>query len=87
MKKPPRDRNQGLLTLPLIAHSHLFLGRVEGMGSLCLFFYVLDRGGWTLGQALSLNDLLHRSATGITLSTILLMQTGNFINRRFATRS
>jgi len=87
MKKPPRDRNQGLLTLPLVAHSYLFLGLVEGILSLCLFFYVLDRGGWTFGQDLSSNEPLYRSATGITLSTILLMQIGNFIGRRFANRS
>jgi len=87
MKKPPRDRRQGLLTLPLIAHSYLFLGLVEGIWSLCLFFYVLDRGGWTFGQDLYLNEPLYQSATGITLSTILLMQIGNFIGRRFATHS
>ncbi len=87
MKKPPRDRNKGLLTLPLIAHSYLFLGLLEGIWSLCLFFYVLIQGGWKYGQDLSSGDPLYQSATGIALSTILLMQIGNLLGRRFAGRS
>jgi len=87
MEKPPRDRNKGLLTLPLIAHSYLFLGLVEGAWSLCLFFYVLVQGGWKYGQDLSSIDPLYQSATGITLSTILLMQIGNLLGRRFTGRS
>ena len=87
MKKPPRDRNQGLLTLPLICHSYLFLGLLEGMWSLFLFFYVLKQGGWRYGQPLSSTDPLYHSATGIALATILLMQIGNLLGRRFACRS
>ena len=87
MKKPPRVRNQGLLTLPLISHSYLFLGLLEGLWSLFLFFYVLTAGGWRYGQPLSSTDPLYHSATGIALATILLMQIGNLLGRRFACRS
>ncbi len=87
MKKPPRDQNQGLLTLPLISHSYLFLGLLEGAWSLFLFFYVLKTGGWQYGQPLSSTDPLYHSATGIALATILLMQIGNLLGRRFARRS
>ncbi len=87
MKKPPRDRSKGLLTLPLISHSYLFLGLLEGLWSLFLFFYVLVEGGWQYGQELSSNTPLYQSATGIALSTILLMQIGNLLGRRFAYRS
>ena len=87
MKKPPRDRNQGLLTLPLICHSYLFLGLLEGMWSLFLFFYVLHAGGWHYGQPLAPTSPLYHSATGIALATILLMQIGNLLGRRFSYRS
>jgi len=87
MKNPPRDRSKGLLTLPLISHSYLFLGLLEGLWSLSLFFYVLVDGGWRYGQQMSWNDPLYQSATGIALSTILLMQIGNLLGRRFAFRS
>jgi len=87
MKRPPRDWNKGLLTFPLIAHSYLFLGLLEGIWSLCLFFYVLIQGGWKYGQELASSNPLYQSATGIALSTILLMQIGNLIGRRFTVRS
>ena len=87
MKDPPRDRNQGLLSFPLIAHSYFFLGLIEAIFSLSLFFWVLFSGGWEWGQVLASTDPLYRSATGITLSSILLMQIGNLFGRRSRTQS
>ncbi len=82
MKEPPRDRKKGLLTLPLVVHSYLFLGLIEAAISLSLFFWVLDAGGWHWGQEMGVADPLYRSATGIALSSILLMQIGNHFGRR-----
>lgn len=82
MREPPRDRKRGLLTLPLIVHSYLFLGLIEAVFSLALFFWVLVSGGWTWGQELTAADPLYRSATGIALASILLMQIGNLFGRR-----
>jgi sodium/potassium-transporting ATPase subunit alpha len=45
------------------------------------------QGGWEYGQSLATNDPLYRSATGIALATILLMQIGNLIGRRFIYRA
>ena len=87
MSQPPRDLTEGLLTPGLLIHSYLFLGLLEGAWSLFLFFYVLVRGGWQYGQTLFADSPLHRSATGIALSTILLMQIGNLIGRRSSHRS
>jgi sodium/potassium-transporting ATPase subunit alpha len=87
MTRAPRDLGQGLLTTPLILHSYCFLGLFEGIWSLGLFFYVLVDGGWRYGAPLPSDSPLYRSAVGITLATILLMQIGNLIGRRFATRS
>jgi len=87
MQEPPRAREQGLLTLPLIAHSYGFLGLIEAAFSLSLFFWVLFDGGWQWGQEMATNDTLYRSATGIALSSILLMQIGNLFGRRSRTGS
>jgi sodium/potassium-transporting ATPase subunit alpha len=87
MRKPPRRREQRLLTPALICHSYLFLGLLEAAWSLGLFFLVLVQGGWHYGQDLAMSDPLYRSATGIALATILLMQIGNLIGRRFERRS
>ena len=87
MRQPPREREQGLLTWPLIAHSYLFLGLIEAAFALGLFFWVLDHGGWMWGQELAAGDPLYHSATGITLSAIILMQIGNLFGRRSRYRS
>lgn len=87
MRHPPRRRDQGLLTPGLICHSYLFLGLLEALWSMGLFFLVLVLSGWQYGQDLGVSDPLYRSATGIALATILLMQIGNLVGRRFARRS
>jgi sodium/potassium-transporting ATPase subunit alpha len=87
MERPPRPREQGLLTPALVAHSYLFLGLLEALWSLTLFFVVLTAGGWRYGMDLAADDPLYRSATGIALATILLMQIGNLAGRRFTRRS
>jgi sodium/potassium-transporting ATPase subunit alpha len=60
---------------------------IEGAWSLYLFFLVLTNGGWTYGEEISTSDPLLHSAMGIALSTILLMQIGNLLGRRFTYRS
>jgi sodium/potassium-transporting ATPase subunit alpha len=87
MTRPPRNRDEPLLDFRLVAHSYFFLGLLEAGYSLSLFFWVLHAGGWHYGDRLTATDPLYQSATGIALSTIMLMQIGNFIGRRSTTRS
>jgi len=87
MSRSPRRRDEPLLSFRLMAHSYLFLGLIEATYALFLFFWVLHSGGWRYGQLLSASDPLYRSATGMALATIMLMQIGNLIGRRSATRS
>ncbi len=87
MKQPPRGQEFRLLSPGLVVHSYLFLGLLEAMWSLGLFFYVLVDGGWQFGMELAADDPLYRSATGIALATILLMQIGNLVGRRYAKSS
>ena len=87
MRHPPRGRDFRLLSTGLVVHSYLFLGLLEALWSLSLFFYVLIDGGWSYGVELASDDPLYRSATGIALATILLMQIGNLIGRRYARAS
>jgi len=88
MKRPPRSERDGLLSRPILAHSYLFLGLIEAAWSLTLFFLVLELGGWHLGDPIpDASDPLYQSATGIALATILLMQIGNLVGRRYRDRS
>jgi len=88
MRRGARSMREGLLSLPVLAHSYLFLGLIEACWSLSLFFWVLSSGGWHYGDpVMDAADPLYRSATGIALSTILLMQIGNLIGRRYLEQS
>ena len=82
MQHPPRRLDQRLLSFRLMATAYLFLGVIQAAFSLFLFFLVLHQGGWHWGQELAENDPLYRSATGITLAAIVLMQVGNVVGRR-----
>ena len=82
MRRPPRPLAQPLLSAPLMVTAYLFLGMIQAAFSLLLFFLVLHQGGWHWGQELAEGDPLYRSATGITLASIILMQVGNVLGRR-----
>ncbi len=87
MLQPPRSSDFRLLSPGLVCHSYLFLGLLEAAWSLGLFFYVLVDGGWRYGMPMADADPLYRSATGIALATILLMQIGNLVGRRYTRAS
>jgi len=82
MRQPPRDRRQALMNPPLLLHSYGFLGLIEAAFSMSLFFWVLIAGGWTWGVDLPSDSRLYNSATGIALTSIVLMQIGNLFGRR-----
>jgi sodium/potassium-transporting ATPase subunit alpha len=82
MEQPPRSRRERLLTLAVVAHSYLFLGMIQAVWALFLFFLVLTQGGWHYGQELPTSDPLVRSGMGIALASIMISQIGNFVGRR-----
>jgi sodium/potassium-transporting ATPase subunit alpha len=87
MNRPPRGRRGRLLDTNLILRSYLFLGLVEAVWAMFMFFLVLHLGGWRYGHDLAANDPLYRSATGVTLVSVVFAQIGNLIGRRYETRS
>jgi len=87
LKQPPRRAEERLLSFRVMATAYLFLGMIQAGFSLALFFFVLYRGGWRWGVELAPTDALYRSATGMTLASVVLMQIGNLIGRRSLRRS
>ena len=87
MNRPPRGRRGRLLDTKLILRSYLFLGLVEAVWAMLMFFLVLHLGGWRYGHDLVANDPLYRSATGVTLVSVVFTQIGNLIGRRYETHS
>jgi calcium-translocating P-type ATPase len=77
MQRPPRSREDRLLTRGLLVRAYLFLGSVEAAAAMSAFFFVLVAGGWRTGQELSQGDLLYRQATTACLTAIVCMQVVN----------
>jgi sodium/potassium-transporting ATPase subunit alpha len=87
MNRPPRGRRGRLLDTKLILRSYLFLGLIEAVWAMFMFFLALHLGGWRYGQVLAATDPLYRSATGVTLVSVVFTQIGNLIGRRYEARS
>jgi sodium/potassium-transporting ATPase subunit alpha len=87
MALPPRGLHGRLLDAKLVLRSYLFLGLIEALWAIGMFFLVLHLGGWRYGEALAPTNLLYRSATGVTLVAVVFAQVANLIGRRFEARS
>ena len=77
MNRPPRRRNERLLSWPLLARAYLFLGPLEALGALAAFFFVLGAGGWHYGDLPLPTDPLYLQATTACLAAIVLAQMVN----------
>jgi sodium/potassium-transporting ATPase subunit alpha len=83
MQRPPRPRNERLLSLPLLLRTYLFLGIIESAVAMGGFFVYLYSQGWTWETPLDWSSPLYRQATTVTLAGIVLAQVANV----FACRS
>ncbi|MBI3395417.1 MAG: cation-transporting P-type ATPase [Spirochaetia bacterium] len=87
MNRPPRPRDEALLSLPLALRAYLFLGLFEAAVSLAAFFVVLHAGGWVYGQMVAPTDLMYKEATTACLTAIILLQIVNVFLCRSHRRS
>lgn len=77
MQRPPRARNERLLSWGLLARAYLFLGILEAAAAMAVFFFVLDAADWHYGVALDRTNPLYLQATSACLTTIVVMQMMN----------
>lgn len=77
MQRPPRPRKERLLTWPVLVRAYLFLGPLEAIAAMTMFFGVLGAAGWQYGTLLSSLDPLYQRATSACLMTIVLAQMVN----------
>jgi magnesium-transporting ATPase (P-type) len=87
MRRPPRPRDERLLSWPLLARAYLFLGPLEAVAGMAAFFFVLHGAGWQFGSELGLRDHLYLQATTACLSAIIAMQMVNVLLCRHPTTS
>jgi sodium/potassium-transporting ATPase subunit alpha len=77
MRRPPRHRNERLVSFKTFLRSYGIIGPAEAALSFMVFFIVLDAGGWSWGERLTAGMPLYGQAAGAFLATIILSQIGN----------
>lgn len=77
MQRPPRSREERLVSLRTFIRSYGIIGPAEAAFSFMVFFSVLSAGGWSWGQSLPSSDPLYGQAAGAFLATIIFCQIGN----------
>ena len=87
MRRPPRVRGEHLLSWGVIARAYLFLGVLEAVAAMTVFFLVLDAAGWQYGEPLARTAPLYLEATTACLATIVVTQVMNVFLCRHPRRS
>jgi sodium/potassium-transporting ATPase subunit alpha len=82
MLRPPIGSQERLLDRQVICRGFLFLGLIEGIGTMTVFFAYLFLHGWQYGQVLPFNDPLYLQATTITLLSVIATQITNGLTLR-----
>jgi magnesium-transporting ATPase (P-type) len=77
MRRPPRRRQERLLSGRLLARAYGFLGPLEAAVALIVYFQVLAGGGWGWGEELAPTGALYRQATTACLAAIVAAQVAN----------
>jgi sodium/potassium-transporting ATPase subunit alpha len=83
MDRPPRSREERLLSFPLLARAYLFLGPIEAAAAVGGGLWYLADRGWEWGMGLPQGSPLYKQATTVTFAAIVLCQVANV----FACRS
>jgi calcium-translocating P-type ATPase len=86
MKRPPRDRSEGVIRREMLLRAWLFLGLICAALQMAGFFYVLVGGGWSPGDPTGSGEPLHHTYEQATTMTFLGMVMGQ-IGTAFAART
>ena len=77
MQRPPRAKNERLLSWGMLARAYLFLGMLEAAAAMAIFFIVLHGTGWVYGDMPAASDPHYLQATTACLASIVVMQMMN----------
>jgi magnesium-transporting ATPase (P-type) len=77
MRRPPRSREDRLLTAGLVVRAYLFLGSCQAIAAMTVFFFVLSDAGLEAPPPLGIDSVVYRQATTACLTAIVLMQVVN----------
>ncbi len=83
MLRPPRPKEEHLLTKGVLLRAYLYLGLWEAVAGMSAYFYVMYQGGWSWSLPLANSSTLYLQATTACLAGIIATQIANV----FACRS
>jgi P-type Ca2+ transporter type 2C len=81
MSKPPRARNERLLSKELRIKAFLWYGPIEAFAAMASFFFLYWLYGWR-GGAMAQDGNIYAMATAMTFGAIVLVQVGNVFASR-----
>ena len=79
MNKPPRSRNERLLTRNMLFMSYGVVGMVQAAAGFFSYFVVLFSNGWQWGQDLAVNDPVYQTAITAFFASIIICQISDVI--------
>lgn len=79
MQRPPRPKDEHLLTRAVLIRSFLYLGMWEAVAGMAAYFYVMYSGGWSWGLQLAHSSTLYLQATTACLAGIIVTQIANVL--------
>ncbi len=82
MKRPPRSRDEKLLTSQVLLTSYGIKGPIEAAAGFACYFAVLIDGGWTWGQNLPFTDTLYMQAITAFFAAVIVCQIANVFTSR-----
>ncbi|WP_292468331.1 cation-transporting P-type ATPase [Methanolobus sp.] len=82
MKRPPRPREEKLLTPQVLLTSYGIKGPIEAAAGFACYFAVLFDGGWTWGQQLPFTDTLYMQAITAFFAAVIVCQIANVFTSR-----
>jgi magnesium-transporting ATPase (P-type) len=83
MDRPPRNRQQHVITLPLLLRAYAFLGLIQSIGVMAAFYFMYWTNGYW-GQWLDLpsSGTLYQAACAMALGAVVATQIGNLFAQR-----
>ena len=82
MKRPPRARNEKLLTPQVLFTAYGIKGPIEAAAGFFCYFAVLFEGGWKFGEQLTNTNLLYTQAITAFFSAVIICQIANVFASR-----
>nr|WP_321497916.1 cation-transporting P-type ATPase [uncultured Methanolobus sp.] len=82
MKRPPRSRDEKLLTPQVLLTSYGMKGPIEAAAGFACYFAVLFDGGWKWGQDLAFTDTLYMQAITAFFAAVIICQIANVFTSR-----